>query len=129
MEEEDLIILTPENYQEWSQWVIPYLSQHNALPYARGLLYNEDIGSIIFHTLFLFMDMEVMDSLDDMKSSNLYDYWIHLWELYGDPHIPPFPKDLQPLVVGASSPDEITPPNVPISTLDPFPATNALDSL
>ena len=47
MEEEDLIILTPENYEEWSQLVITYLSQHNALPYARELTYNTDISALI----------------------------------------------------------------------------------
>ena len=61
MEEEDLITLTPETYQQWSQLVLTYLSQHNALPYAKGLSYNGDTGSIICCALFLHMDMEVMD--------------------------------------------------------------------
>ncbi len=65
-----------------------------------------------------------MDSLDDIKSSDPYVYWIHLWETYGDPHIPPFSKDLIPPVAVASSPDEITPLDAPI---DPILATDASD--
>ena len=42
MEEEDLILFTLDNYQEWRQLAIKYLSQHNALPYARGLKYDID---------------------------------------------------------------------------------------
>lgn len=129
MEEEAIIALTPDNYQEWSQLVIPYLNQHNVLPYARGLLYDEDTCSIICCALFLFMDMEVMDSLDDLKSKDLYDIWIHLWEMYGDPHIPPFPKDLLPLVAATSSPYEITPSDAHVAPTDPISATNALDSV
>ena len=73
MEEKDLITLTPQKYLQWNQLILTYLSQHNALSYAKGLSYNGDIGSIFCRTLFLHMDMEVMDSLDDMKSTNLYD--------------------------------------------------------
>lgn len=69
--------------------------------------------------------MEVMDSLDDMKSIDLYDIQIYLWDMYKDIHIPLFPKDLLPLVVATSSPNEITPPEAPIATLDPVIATNA----
>ena len=98
--------------------VLTYLSEHNAYPYAKGLSYNGDIGSIICCELFLHMDMEVMDSPDDMMSTNLYDIWIYLWEMYGDPHIPPFPKDILPPIVAASSLDEITPPDALVATTD-----------
>ena len=115
MDAEDLITLKTQNYKQWSQLVLTYLSQHNALPYVKGLSYNGDTSSIICHALFLYMDIEVMDSLDVMTSNDLYDIWIYLWELYGDPHIPPFPKDLLPLVATASSLDEITPQNALVS--------------
>ena len=45
--------------------------------------------------------------------------------MYGDPHIPPFPKDLLPPVVVASFLDEITPPDALIATIDLVPVTNA----
>ena len=128
MEEANLIYLTLDDYQEWSQIVIQYLSQHSALPYARALLYDNDTCSILCQALFLHMVDSVMDSLDDLKSNFLYDIWIHLWEMYGDPHIPPFIKDLIPLVAADSSSDEITPP-APISPIDPALATNASDSV
>ena len=109
MEETYLIYLHPESYQEWSHIAIKFLNQHNALPYARGLDYNLETCSLIGFVLFLYMDYEVLDSLIDLKKSDHYDNWIYLWETYGVPYIPPFPKDLIPPVVAASSPDEITP--------------------
>ena len=51
-----------------------------------------------------------------------------LWEHYGDPNIPPFPKELIPPVVADTSSDEITPP-IPIAPTDLVPATDALDSV
>ena len=125
MKESDLIYFHLDNYQEWSQITIKFLSQHNALPYVRGLKYNFDTFSIISSTLFLYVDMEVLDPLIDLKSTDPYVHWIHLWEMYGDPHIPPFPKDLLPLAIVASSPDEITPPDAPIATTNLVPATDA----
>ena len=129
MDEEDLITLTTQNYKLWSQLVLTYLSQHNALPYAKGLSYNGDTSSIICLALFLHMDMEVMDSLDDMKSTIFYDIWIYLWEMYGDPHIPPFPQDLLPPVVVASSLDEITPLDASVAITDIVPAIDDSNSL
>ena len=70
-----------------------------------------------------------MDSIEDIKSSDPYVHWIHLWEMYGDPHIPPFPKDLIHPIVVASSPDEITPPNAHVAPTDPVPSIDALDSV
>ena len=105
--------------------VLTYLSEHDAFPYVKGLSYNCDTSSIICHALFLYMDMKVMDSLDDMKSIDLYDIWIYLWELYGDPKIPPFSKYLIPLVVVASSPDEITPPDAPVASTNLVSAIDA----
>ena len=78
------------------------------MPYIKGLSYDGSICSIICHALFLHMDMEVMDSLDDMKSIDLYDIWIYLWEMYRDPHVPSFPKYLSPWVKAPSSLVEIT---------------------
>ena len=121
MDEEDLITLTTQNYKQWSQLVLTYLSQRNGLPYAKGLSYDDDTGFVICHALFLHMDMEVMDSLDELKSTNLHDIWIYLWEIYGDPHIPPFPKDLLPLAVATSSLDGITPPDAHVVTIDQVP--------
>ena len=62
-----------------------------------------------------------------MKSTDLYDIWIYLWEMYGDPHIPPFPKDILPPVVVASSPDNITPLDASIATIDLVLTIDALD--
>ena len=53
----------------------------------------------------------------------LFVFWMYLWETYGAPAIPPFPKELIPPVVVDTSSDESTPP-VPI---DPVPATDASD--
>ena len=125
MEEEDLILLTLDNYQEWSQLAIKYLSQHNALPYARGLTYDIETFSFISSFLFLYMDTEVLDSLIDLKETNPYFHWMHTWETYGDPRIPPFSKDLIPPIVATSSLDEITPLDAPISPIDPILVTNA----
>ena len=119
--------MTTQNYKQWSELVLTYLSEHNAFPYVKGFSYNGDTISIICHALFLHMDMEVMDSLDDMKSTNFYDFWIYLWEMYRDPHIPPFPKDLLPPVTGASSSNEITSPDASIATTDLVLATDAPD--
>ena len=47
---------------------------------------------------------------------------MYLWEMYGDPHIPPFPKDLIPPIVVASSPDEITTPKAHVVPINPIPA-------
>ena len=104
-----MIELTPHNYQEWSQLSIRYLSQQILLPYAPDLEYNVDTINILLHTLFLHMDTDVMDSTDDIKSSDPYVYWMFLWETYGDPSIPPFPKELIPPVAADTSSDEITP--------------------
>ena len=84
--------------------------------------------SLIWHTISLFMDENVMDSIEDIKSSNPYVYWIHLWELYGDPDVPPFLEDILPPVVAASSSDEITPP-APVAPTNPVPAIDASDSV
>lgn len=97
---------------------IKYLSQHNALPYTRGLTYDIETFSFISSVIFLHTDMEFLDSLIDLKETNPYVHWIHLWEMYGDPHIPPFPKDLLPPIVVASSLDEITPPKAHVAPTD-----------
>ena len=73
MEETYLIYLHPENYQEWSQIAIKFLSQHNALPYARGLQYNPETSHLIGTILFLYMDYEVLDSMTNLKKSKHYD--------------------------------------------------------
>ena len=125
MEEAYLIQLTPHNYHAWSQLAIRYLSQHNVLPYAPDLEFNFDQRDIILRTLWLHMDQDVMDSTDDIKSSDPYVYWMFLWETYGDPSIPPFPKELIPPVAADTSSDEITPP-APVA---PVPATDASDSV
>ena len=85
--------------------------------------------SPIWSTLFLYMDDNILDLVVPIKTSDPYVYWIHLWETYGDPHIPPFPKDLIPLVAFASSPDEITPPNDHVAPTDLVPAPDASDSV
>ena len=128
MEEADLIELTPYNYQEQGQLVARYLSQHNVLPYAPDLDYHPDQTAIIWCTLFLHMDNDVLDSTNDINSSDLYVYWMFLWEHYGDPNIPPFPKELIPPVEDDTSLDEITPPN-PITTIDLVLASYASDSM
>ena len=58
-----------------------------------------------------------------------HDIWMNFWEAYGDPHVPPFRKDiLHPLTLAmvSSTPDEITPP-APIAPTNLVPATDALD--
>ena len=57
-----------------------------------------------------------------------YDLWMYLWERYGDPNIPPFPKDLIPSVAVDSSSNEITPP-APVAPTDPILAIDALNSM
>ena len=126
MEEEDLIYLTLDNYQECSQLVIKYLSQHKALPYARDLEYNSDQIEIICRTLFLFMDNDTLDTMSNIKSSDPYVFWMHLWVTYGDPNISPFLEDIIPLVVVASSSDDIKPLAL-VVLIDHVPTTDALD--
>ena len=92
MEEDDLIELTPHNYQEWSQLAIRYLSQHNTLPYVPNLEYNVSQIDIVWRTLFLFMEYKILKKTFKIKSSDPYVFWMHLWATYEDPNIPPFPK-------------------------------------
>ena len=128
MEEADLIDLTPDNYHEWSQLAIRYLSQHTLLPYAPDLEYNVDQIDIIVSTLFRHMELDILDSLLELQATDPYVYWMFLWETYGDPVIPPFPQDLLPPVAADTSSDEITPPT-PVASTDPVPATDASDSV
>ena len=53
---------------------------------------------------------------------------MYLWETYGDPAIPPFPKELIPPVVADTSLDEIIPPTL-VAPTDPVPDTDASDSV
>ena len=93
-----------------------------------NLLFVEETSSLIGIVLFLYMDYEVLDSLIDLKKFDHYDNWMYLWETYGDPNIPPFPKDLIPPVVADSSLDEITPP-APVAPTNLVLATNVSDSV
>ena len=68
------------------------------------------------------MNIEVLDSLIDIKSTDPYVHWIHLWETYGNPDM-----DLIPPIAVASSPDEITPLDALVSPTDPILAIDALD--
>ena len=79
MEDKHLVYLHPENYRKWSHIVIKFLSQHNALPYARGFTYDIKTSSLIGSILFLYMDYEVLDSLIDLKKFDYYDNWMYLW--------------------------------------------------
>ena len=73
------------------------------------------------------MDYDIIDfTTDEIKSNDPYDIWMFLWETYGDPAIPPFPKELIPPIAADTSLDEITPP-IPVDPTDPVPATDALD--
>ena len=127
MEEVDLIELTPHNYQEWIQLAIRYLSQHNLLPYTLALEYHVDTIDILLQTFWLHMDYDIFDfTMDEVKSNDPYDIWMFLWETYGDPTIPPFPKELIPPVAVDTSSDEITPP-VPIAPTNPGSAIDASD--
>ena len=128
MEEKDLIYLHPDNYQEWSQIAIKFLSQHNALPYARGLEYDLETSTRIGVVLFLHTDYDILDEMTDLKMFDHYDNWMYLWETFGDPAIPPFPQELIPPVAADTSSDEITPP-APVAPTDPVPAIDALDSV
>ena len=74
MEEEDLIELTPYNYQQWSQLAIRYLSQHNVLPYAPNLEFDFDQRDIIWCTLYSHMEYKVLKKLFKIKSSDPYVY-------------------------------------------------------
>ena len=105
-----------------------YLSQHNALPYAADLEYTISQVDILLPILCHYMDYKTMNFFFKIKSSDPYDFWMYLWETYGDPAIPPFPQDLIPLVAVDSSLDEIT-PLVPVAPNDPVPATDASDSV
>ena len=70
------------------------------------------------------MDYGILERMSNIKSSNPYVFWMHLWETYGDPNIPPLPKDLLPTVVADSSLDEITPLAL-VAPTDPIPAIDA----
>ena len=52
---------------------------------------------------------------------------MHIWETYGDPHIPSFLNDHIPLVATASSSDEITPLDALVAPIDPILAIDASD--
>ena len=43
------------------------------------------------------MDLKVIDSFD-YEITNVNDILIYLWQNYGDPHVPPLPKHLEPQV-------------------------------
>lgn len=47
MDVDDLTTLTTQSYEQWSKLVLTYLSEHNALPYVKGLSYNDDTIKII----------------------------------------------------------------------------------
>ena len=100
-----------------------YLSEHNALPYAPDLEYIVDILMTI---LCRYMDYKTMKRMFKVKSSDPYVFWMYLWETFGDPAIPLFPKELIPPVAVDTSSDEITPP-APIAPIDHVPATDASD--
>ena len=72
--------------------------------------------------------MGILDSLIDLHATDPYFYWMFLWETYGDPAIPPFPKALIPLVATDTSSNEITPP-APVAPTDPVTASDASDSV
>ena len=72
----------PDNYQEWSQLVVRYLSQRNVLPYVRDLEYNFDHIDIIWHSFYLFMDADILDTMSEIMSSDPYVTWMYLWEKY-----------------------------------------------
>ena len=74
------------------------------------------------------MDVDILDTMSEIKSSNPYVTWMYLWEKYGDPNIPPFLEDLLPPVAADSSSDEITPPT-PIAPTDLVLVTDASDSV
>ena len=60
------------------------------------------------------------------------DVWMALWEAYGDPCVPPFLEDILSLaapVLVPPTPDEITPPDTPVDSTDPVPASDASDSV
>ena len=103
-----------------------YLSEHNALPYAPDLEYTVDQVNILIPILCRYMDYKIMKKMCKIKSSDPYQFWMYLWETFGDPAIPPFPQDLLPPVAADSSSDEITPP-APVAPTDPVPASDASD--
>ena len=101
-----------------------YLSEHNALPYAPDLEYTVDQVNILIPILCRYMDYKTMKKMFKIKSSDPYQFWMYLWETFGDPTIPPFPQDLIPPVAADTSSDEITPP-APVAHTNPISTTDA----
>ena len=65
-----------------------------------------------------------------LMASFSHDVWMALWDTYGDPQVPLFPKDILSLaasVLVSSTPNEITPPDTPIDSIDLVPTTYAYD--
>ena len=75
-----MIYLHPDNYQEWSQIAIKFISQHNALPYARGLDYDLETSTCIGVVLFLHTNYDILDEMTDLQMFDHYDNWMYLWE-------------------------------------------------
>ena len=92
------------------------------------LEYTVDQINILIPTLFRHMEYKILKKTFKIKSSDPYVYWMYLWEHYGDPTIPPFPKELIPPAAADTSSDEITPP-APVVPTDPVPAIDASDSV
>ena len=128
MEEEDLIVLHPDNYAEWSPLMARSLYRHNVLPYAPALEYTLDQVDEFMHIFCRHMDYKIMTKIFKHTSSDPYAFWMYLWEKFGDSSIPPFPQDLLPPVATITSSDEITPPP-PVASTDHIPATDASDSV
>ena len=103
-----------------------YLSEQNALLYAPYLEYIVDQVDILFTILCHYMDYKTMKKIFKIKSSDPYQFWMYLWETFGDPAIPPFPQDLLPPVAADTSSDEIT-PLVPVAPTNLVLATDVLD--
>ena len=59
-----------------------------------------------------------------------HDVWMTLWQAFVDPLVPPFLEDilsLAALVMVSSNPNEITPLETLVDSIDPVPATYASD--
>lgn len=104
--------LTPRNYKKWSALIIGHLREHNKVfpsLYSKIMPLFEYLSSLL---CFMYKSMSKKSFSPLLMAIFSHDFWMALWEAYGDLRVPPFPKDiLHPVTLAmvSSTPDEITP--------------------
>ena len=89
-----------KNYQKWSTLIIDHLRRDHmeVFPYLSSKILPPNPTwkhlSTLLHFLYKSMSKESFSPLS--MESFPHDVWMALWEAYGDPQDPPFPKEILP---------------------------------